>query len=222
MALLIPVLISGQRIVEEKATVDAGQKIKLDFGFADDIVVKSWEKSEIDIKATVNIDENRKNDKFKFNVSKSTSMIEIESEIGDLKEFRDDCVTIIIKDGDTVIHSGNHISMDLRFEVFVPPAQEIEISTINGNMDISGLTGPMHFKTINGDVDLKITEKHKADLEMSTINGTMYTNLEMNFTKEKDNLCKIGGNINTKLNGGGPKIELETINGVIYIRKPQM
>jgi len=126
---------------------------------------------------------------------------------------------IIIEDGDTTIINGNHTKMDLLFEVFLPQKTELTLSTINGDIELQGLTGPLDISTINGEIDLHIPSSHKANIEMSTINGTMYTNLDIDLTEEKTNLCKVGGDVKTKLNGGGVSIDLETINGVIFLRK---
>lgn len=59
----------------------------------------------------------------------------------------------------------------------------------------------------------------KADISLKTINGSMYTDLDLEITETKDNLCKVGGDIDTKINGGGNEINLETIIGTIYLIK---
>lgn len=209
----------AQKVVEESAKVSPDQKIHLEFDFADNIILRSWDKNEVYVKATINLDDNKKNDKFSLNVDRTSGAMHIESEIEDLNEFTDECVTIIIRDGDTVVHNGRNITMDLDFEVFVPASNKLEVETINGSMNVSGIEGPMSLNTINGEIDLQLPQGHKADLEFSTINGTIYTNFDLPLSHTKNNVCKIGGNVSTKLNGGGPEIELETINGSIYLRR---
>ncbi|MBL7104960.1 MAG: hypothetical protein ISS18_11585 [Bacteroidales bacterium] len=211
--------LSAQRIVEESMPVSSNQEIRLDFDFADDIFIKAWDKSEVYVKATVNINEGKDNNKFKFISRKGFGYISIKSEIEDLNKLSTNCRTIIIKNGDTTIINGMGAQINLTFEVFMPPDVELALETINGNIEIKGLTGPMEIETINGEIDLYISSDHKADLSMSTINGTMYTNLDPEFISEKDNMCKVGGDVDTKLNGGGVDIDLETINGTIYLRK---
>jgi len=58
--------ISAQRVVEENISLTKDQSIKLDFDFADNIIVKSWNKNEVYVKATVNINNNENNENFKF------------------------------------------------------------------------------------------------------------------------------------------------------------
>jgi len=208
--------LSAQRIVEESMPVSSNQEIKLEFDFADDITVTSWDKQEVYVKATVNINDGKDNSKFKFISRKGAGYISIKSKIENLEKLT--CRTIIIEDGDTTFVNGRGAQMDLTFAVFMPSNVELQLETINGDITIKGLNGPMDIRTINGEIDLYLDSNHKADLSMSTINGTMYTNLDLEFISNKNNICKIGGNVDTKLNGGGVDIELETINGTIYLR----
>lgn len=209
----------AQRIIEESLPVSNNQEVKLEFDFADDIIVKTWDKNEVYVKATVNINDGKDNEKFEFHTKKGSGFVSIESKIKDLNKLYGDCRTIIIKEGDTTIINGNHTRLDLLFEVFMPAKTELNLSTINGDISIIGLVGPLDISTINGEIDLHVASSHKANIEMNTINGTMYTNLDLDLTDKKSNLCKVGGDVYTKLNGGGVKIELETINGTIFLRE---
>ena len=209
--------LSAQRVVEETMSLTKDQSIKLDFDFADNIIVKSWNKNEVYVKATVNINNNEDNENFKFITRKGSGYISIKSEIENLKHLS--CRTIIIEDGDTTYIGGMGAQMDFDFEVLIPTNSELNLETINGNIELHGLTGPLDINTINGEIDMFVSNNLKVDLSLRTINGTMYTDLDMEINQTKDNLCKVGGNVDTKLNGGGNKINLETINGTIYLRK---
>ncbi|MBC8487990.1 MAG: hypothetical protein H8D45_18320, partial [Bacteroidetes bacterium] len=134
--------LSAQRIVEESMPVSSNQEIRLDFDFADDIFIKAWDKSEVYVKATVNINEGKDNNKFKFISRKGFGYISIKSEIEDLNKLSTNCRTIIIKNGDTTIINGMGAQINLTFEVFMPPDVELALETINGNIEIKGLTGP--------------------------------------------------------------------------------
>jgi DUF4097 and DUF4098 domain-containing protein YvlB len=209
--------LSAQRIVEESIPVNKNQEVKLEFDFADQITVKSWDKNEVAVKATVNINNNENNDRFKFKTRKGSNYISIQSEIENLKDLH--CQTIIIEDGDTTIINGIGTQMNIDFDVLVPSNAELDLETINGDIELHNLKGKLDINTINGEIDMFVTNDLKADLSLKTINGTMFTDLDMEFSQTRDNLCKVGGNVDTKLNGGGQKINLETINGTIYLRK---
>ena len=211
--------ISAQKIVEVTEPISSDQELKLEFDFASDITVTSWNKNEVYVKATVDINNGEDNDKFEFKTKKGSGFISIESKINDLDKMYQNCTTIIIEDGDTTIINGDHNRFDIDFEVFMPSSLKLQLSTINGDVELIGISGPMEISTINGEVDLHLDPNQKADLEMSSINGTFYTNFDLDIKNRKDNLCKIGGDVHTQLNGGGRTIALETINGAIYLRK---
>ena len=120
---------------------------------------------------------------------------------------------------------------------------EIEIETMNGDIQLENITGPAVISTMNGDIegnfttvnqesptsitsmnghiDLTIPSGTKADLKMSSMNGQVYTNFDLTFKKEKDDLKYVGGgkDVPGKINGGGVKITLTSMNDNIYLRK---
>jgi hypothetical protein len=120
---------------------------------------------------------------------------------------------------------------------------EVEISTLNGDIDLFNITGPTAISSINGDIkcifsevsqqapisissvngelDITIPSNTKADLVLSTFSGDIFTDMDIEFDKKsKEGLSIIGGNkIKGTLNGGGVDILLNTINDNIYLRK---
>ena len=123
-------------------------------------------------------------------------------------------------------------------------SNELEVKTLNPGMELINMTGPLTVHAINGDVKIVITElsqesptsitsingdlditlpaNTKADIEMSTIHGGLYTNhdIELDKDEDKSNMKLIGGgDINGKLNGGGVGLDLNSVNGSVYLRK---
>lgn len=105
------------------------------------------------------------------------------------------------------------------------------INTINGNLEIVfdkiNQSEPTSLATIGGIIDISIPSSEKANIEVSTMQGNVYNNLELKptaETTEKDkrgrgmNVIRMQGNSYT-LNGGGQKLFLKTISGNIYLRK---
>jgi len=223
--LLIIILISfvsinAQRIVEKTIKVKKGQNIELDFQFADDIIIKTWNKNEIYVKVSVNINDNIDNDDFMLNIFDEKSEIEIKSEIKNLGNKNENTITLR-KDEETgeYHYKGNCTQMDLFFEVFIPQGTNLEVKTISGNIEVTNLESEMNLESISGDVDLTLAQNIKADIEMSTISGEIYSNMDLDYGDEEP-LRRIGGiEISSKLNGGGISIDLETISGDILLRK---
>jgi len=83
----------AQRIVEETLPLSKNQEVKLEFDFAEDIKISTWDKNEVYVKATVNINVGEDNDKFQFNTKKGSGFVRIESEIKDLDKLYGNCTT---------------------------------------------------------------------------------------------------------------------------------
>jgi DUF4097 and DUF4098 domain-containing protein YvlB len=100
--------------------------------------------------------------------------------------------------------------------LFIPEKTVFSIETINGDILIDGVTTEINAKTISGFIDLAMADNRKADLEMKTISGTLYTDLDIN-TSSSDNSIPVV--VKHKLNNGGDLVNLETISGDIFVRK---
>jgi DUF4097 and DUF4098 domain-containing protein YvlB len=74
----------------------------------------------------------------------------------------------------------------------------------------------MKVKSISGYIDLEVPADKQADLDFSTISGTMYSNHELALNQKHGG---IPSKIMEKLNDGGVPIKLETISGDIFFRK---
>jgi hypothetical protein len=137
----------------------------------------------------------------------------------------------------------------------------LEIKTLSANVKITKSSGPFTVNTISGDVevvfdkisqneptslasvsgliDVTLPDTDKANIEISTINGNVYNNLDLKSVvkpvekaeltsgkvalKEKlaygMNAIRIQGGNSYTLNGGGQKVYLKSISGNIYLRK---
>lgn len=101
------------------------------------------------------------------------------------------------------------------------------LDVINGDIEISfssvNQNSPMSIKSINNDIDVTIPVSSKADFDLSTLQGDIYTDLDINVIKRSDQneMNFIGGSNHIKgtLNGGGVKISVSSINGNIFLRK---
>lgn len=96
------------------------------------------------------------------------------------------------------------------------------VSTIGGEVNVV-LTDiskdrPTSLSSIGGEVDVTLPAKAAVDLELSTMNGGMYSDFD--FPSDGKDMRKVGGgSVHAKLNGGGPDLKINTISGNIYLRK---
>jgi len=140
-----------------------------------------------------------------------------------------------------IIQQVNWMGADIRLSNL---AGEIEVRTNNADMEFDNVTGPVvasgtssdvtvkytklnqqkpsSFTMVSGFVDLSLPANSKANLNMKSVSGEIYTDfdIEMKSNQPQSDLMRIGGNkILGRINGGGVDININTVSGDIYIRK---
>ncbi|TSE08016.1 MULTISPECIES: DUF4097 family beta strand repeat-containing protein [Aquimarina] len=122
-------------------------------------------------------------------------------------------------------------------------SSEIEARTNVGGITLKDVTGPIVAKTATGeinivfnkvsqkspisiisatgDIDVSLPSGTPANLELKTSMGEIYTDFDIKFPAENNNMKVVGGRrtINTKINNGGVDIALRSSTGSIYLRK---
>lgn len=134
----------------------------------------------------------------------------------------------------------------VRGDVFVNGfSGDLEINTMNQDITMKNVTGPLTIKTMNGNIntvfkevnqtapvtitsmnselDISLPANTPADISLSSMTGKIFSDFDIDFNqKEKENgLHYIGGGsqLKGKINGGGVKIMLKSMNDNIYLRK---
>jgi len=114
--------------------------------------------------------------------------------------------------------------------IFKNVSGPITASSINGNIVATfgkvNQNNPITLTAINGNVDVSLPVNTPANLDLSTIHGSVYTDFDITFDKKgskskDDEFHYIGGGASSegKINNGGVKIKLSSINDDIYLRK---
>lgn len=203
------VSLNAQRIVEKNFSFSGKQLLDLNLQIADSIDVKTWNKNEVMVKASINVNNNKYNDDYVVDFKESGDEIEVKANF-DSKNRRmswnnnDSC--------DCGYRS------DIYWTVYMPENARINLETINGNIVITGKTAEMRIQTISGYIDLVIPTSLQADLRLSTLTGTIYTNVQMDDLAS--NAKRRQSDVVSKFNGGGKPVSLKTISGDIFLRKP--
>jgi lia operon protein LiaG len=96
------------------------------------------------------------------------------------------------------------------------------LSTISGNINISfdniNMDKPSSINSISGEIDIALPSKIKADIELQSVTGTMYTDFDISTSNK--GMRRVGGNqLSFELNGGGTTFSIVTVSGNIYLRK---
>ncbi len=217
IAILFFTYTNAQDIVEKSIVMAKNQEVDLQFDFADQIIIKSWDKSEAYLKAIVNINDNEDNEKFSLTARETASGVEMVSEIENLDEISNEVE--VYRHGE-IIRSDHCVDMEIDFEIFLPEGSDINLETISGDIEIIGFNRNLNIKTISGFIDVTIDPGSRNNITMETITGEFYSDLDLDTQKKNEwKNHWIGGDLETTLNGGGPLIRLETISGNIYLRK---
>ena len=193
--------VEAQMIIEKHMDFSGKESVALKIQIADSINIQTWNKNEVYVKGSVNINENKDNEGYITSFDESGSSLSVNAKFKD-KYFsgKNNCCN----------------KTDIYWQVFLPEKTRFSVETINANITITGQTKEMKVKSISGYIDLSVPANKQADLDFSTISGTMYSNHELALNQKHGG---IPSKIEEKLNAGGAPIKLETISGDIFFRK---
>jgi len=92
----------------------------------------------------------------------------------------------------------------------------VELSTVNGKLEanVDRLDSPLEVSSVNASVVLTLPSDAKADLEASTVNGSISDDFGLPLTKHQ----WVGRDLRGELGGGGPHVRVSNVNGRIEIR----
>lgn len=204
------------------------------------IVVTGGLGDSVEIVATKKADNQKDLDKIEIEISSTADEIVVETELGDSNHW---------------FSHGNN-SGSVRYEVIVPVNTRLDsVETVNGNLNISGVSGEVMAETVNGDLDVsdlsgdvglstvnggieavfsKLESQQRVKIE--TVNGRVTVNLPADadvqisadtlngginasdFGLETDKGF-VGSDLNGKIGSGSARLNIDTVNGAIKIRK---
>ena len=193
--------IHAQQKIEKHIDFSGKESVSINLQIADSINLHTWDNNEISVTGSVNINDNKDNDAY------ITSFVESENLVSINGSFKEDYFKG---------RNNSCCETDIYWEIYIPEKTDFTIETINANITIDGKTTAMKVKSISGFIDLAISQERQADIDFSTITGTIYSNLDLHPDERKSSIPTV---IKEKLNNGGSPIRLETISGDIFFRK---
>lgn len=216
---------------QKKVTANNGTKgideVYVHAKFADDIQIKQWNKNEIAIEATVNINDNEHNDYFSLKTDNIGGTYTVKSDYGDFfKKHRnwgrgsddDGCRCNNTMDIQYVIYVPKNMSLSVKsisgnamIESYVG---NLEIDFVSGNIDVKKHSDKMRLKTVSGDIDVTISS---ASFDAKTLSGGIYSDLDIDFENNKRRSA--GNRIRAKVNSGKADLYMSTVSGDIFLRK---
>ena len=217
---LLTLPLFAQKIINKELLLPPSNKLKLDLKFGDVIKISTWESDKVAFKASIDLNNGALNDSLKHSFTNGETLV-IKSEIPkgynnwmSKKDYENNKENIRFWSG-----KENFIVSEVTYELKVPKNCLVTLNSINADVEIKNLLQSMEIKTINGFVDANWDEKTAANFELKTINGEVYSDLELELLNKKDSPM-VGYNLKAKLgNGSAKNVILNTINGDIYLRK---
>jgi hypothetical protein len=193
--------VAAQTKIERHISFAGKDKLILNIQIADSIIVHTWNKPEVFAKASVNVNDNADNDAYITSFDESGKDVVITAKIEDkyYKEKKHCCT-----------------ETQVTWELYIPEKAAFSVETINGDILIDGVTKAIRAKSISGFIDLALAQDRQADLEMKTISGRLYTDLDMKADSKAGSVPIV---VSQKLNQSGDPVNLETISGDIFVRK---
>ena len=147
------------------------------------VVVTGGSGDSVEIIATKKADNQKDLDKIEIEISHSADEIVVETELGDSGHW----------------YSRGNNSGSVKYEVIVPVGTELDsVDTVNGNVNISGVSGKVVAESVNGDLDISDLA---GDVGLSTVNGS----INAEFSRLE----------------GDQRVKAETVNGRVTIRLPE-
>lgn len=219
--------LSAQKVIEKNFNY-SGQSINLDVKFANNIQVKTWDKSTVYFKADISIEDGKYLDQFKLDIDESSSSLNITSNVEAVFDaFKEEWKKTRPNKKGYYFESDTY---EFNYVLYVPKGATLKVSSINGDLQSEIMEGDFTADLINGDIDIK---KYNGDMDLQTINGeidlvmknsrlvaeTIHGNI---YADEGMDLTVsdryVGQKVEGRFDNATHRLKLNTINGNMYLR----
>lgn len=236
---------NAQKVIDE--TIEyANQDLKLDLKFADQIIVKTWDKPEIGIKSIIETKDIKNINLYKYSIQKDEEKIIFTSDpsqifnqywkkhpVKQVSSVEKEVITKHEVHGHTrtIVHSSEDFYTET-VEIVLPKNAKVTLHSINGDLKADDIEGSFLVDFINGNITVK---NHLGNLKLKTINGeidipvngsqleaeTLHGNIYADDQLDLTIIKTILGHsvIKEGQDHKNGRVSLQTINGDIYIRE---
>lgn len=229
LALLPALPAAAQKIIECQEKLSSGQRVFLNLRPGNTIRVRAGRAGELSLKATVSINENQLNEAFVLDISRGADELTVTADLdremvrtavpGDCPEGQGYWGGNWGKDENGNYRRQTAACVAITYDITLPPGTDLRISTISGDINVAGLSGPVQAKSISGDVDLSWPPAQPAGLALKTISGEVYADPAVTFANRQQRPL-VGYEVRGTWRGaGGPTVRLESISGNVFFRQ---
>ncbi|HCN51202.1 MAG TPA: hypothetical protein DIT10_19265 [Chryseobacterium sp.] len=226
-------LTAAQTPVNKNFSVNKNQKVLLKFDYPELIKISTWDKDEIQISGTVNINDNESNNAFLIKDSKDGNSLVVEGTVPDVEnlphkitvkhegkklsfktreEYQEFCKVNNVTFN--TVNTGVEIHIEL--EIKVPKSLQTQIESKYGIIEVKNFGGEITATSTYGSVDATIVEKNIGKITAETSYGQIYSNLDTQFIgKDSTGFHTLV----TTMPGKGSQYNLKSKYGNVYLRK---
>ena len=162
------------------------------------MVVTGGQGDSVEIIATKKADNQKDLDKIEIKISNTPDEIVVETDLGESNHW----------------FSHNNNSGSVNYEVIVPVGTQLDsVETVNGSVNISGVSGKVVAESVNGDLEIGDLE---GDVDLSTVNGSIDASFAMLGGQQRVKVETVNGRVTVNLPGEADvEINADTLNGGI-------
>ena len=220
---------------DQTYAVDHGSRVALE-NINGDVTIEVWDQAEVRVYAVKSASSPERLDALRIDVDASSRGVFIDTHYPNSRDLADadrhghmeveytltvprfasvDGIELV--NGDLLIHGveGN-----------------IDADTVNGSIVVRGAAGEIELETVNGRIELELGSAVSNDVSLGSVNGTIEVFLtgsaEIRAETVNDKIRNdfgievkkgkyVGSSMNGSIGGGGPTIEIETVNGGIRV-----
>lgn len=226
-------LTAAQTAINKSFPTDENQKLSLKFDYPQLIKISTWDKSEVQILGTVNINENENNNAFQIKESNEGNSLVIEGKMSEMKNIphritvqkgsqklifksREEYQKYCKENNVTFNSMTDGVDIDIQLEIKVPKSLATQIESQYGLVEVKDFGGTINVNAIYGGIDATILDRNVGKLSAETHFGQIYSNLDAKFMGKDSNDFRT---LVTTTFGNGPQYILESKYGNIYLRK---
>ena len=228
---MLPLCASSQTKVTKRYPVQNNQEIELKFDYPKIVRISTWDKNEIEINATVNINDGANNDAFtlvqntsggKVSISNKINMDQIPEtfyimEKGVKTKFnsKKDMDAYKVQDSRSAISYYSQKGIEVTLEIKVPASILTTVKSVYGMIELADFNGSVIAEATYGGIDARLNKERIGKIKLTNRFGKIFSDLQLKPTAQTDQ------NFYTSITaspGKGPSYDISASYGNIYIR----
>ena len=236
----LPSLLVAQTEMTKSIPTQAGQPVTMKFADPERVSVEVWEKSTIEIVASVSINRGENDDAFQIDADDTGEALNIATSVKN-KEALPERITIRHGGQDYYFNTDDQSHPDVQafleehgrdniqwishgpaiaitVKVFVPKDLDLQINSKFGLIEMKGTTRSLAMHSQHGGLDLAVSPTAALDLAVDCDWGEVYTDLDVNVLPTEQGEMLKAQQFVARLNGGGPAVRLTSEHGNVYLR----